>query len=335
MRFGKKTSTMKQTIIIFSIFFLALSLEASELFSQKLPLPMNVDIETVRPLTDLMDKELQKQLEDILFRNPSWRHMIQNKKMTIGLVDLTDPSNALFAAVNGDVMMYAASLPKIAILLTAFHCFENNLIKQTPEVMKDLNLMIRKSDNKAATRMIERVTMERIQEVLTMEQYQFYDKTSGGGLWVGKKYAKTDKRMPEPIKGLSHAATASQVCRFYYQLATGKLISKERSREMLEILINPGIEHKFVKALHKIVPNATIFRKSGTWKTWHSDSVMVWGPEWRRYIAVALIDNKNGEHILRKLIPELETVLKLNANHIKTRQIRLSAFLTSEHLFCC
>ena len=98
--------------------------------------------------------------------------------------------------------------------------------------------------------------------------------------------------MPEPIKGLSHAATASQVCRFYYQLAMGNLVSRERSREMLEILVNPEIDHKFVNTLKKTVPRAILFRKSGTWRTWHADSVLVWGPGWRRYIAVALVDNK-------------------------------------------
>ncbi|MBU1343178.1 MAG: class A beta-lactamase-related serine hydrolase [Proteobacteria bacterium] len=311
---------MKQIITIFLVLFLTLPLEGSDLSKTNPSLPLDVNPKTVLPLIELLDKSLQLKLEDIVFSHPSWRRMIQNKKMTIGIVDLTDPSNVLFARINGNVMMYAASLPKLAILLTAFHCFEHKIIKQTPEIMKDLNLMIRKSDNRAATRMIEKVTMERIQQVLTLKDYEFYDENHGGGLWVGKKYAQTGKRIPDPLKGLSHAATASQVCRFYYQLAMGKLINKERSREMLEILINPGIEHKFVKVLRKIVPEATLFRKSGTWKTWHSDSVLVWGPEWRRYIAVALIDNKNGEDILRKLIPELETVLKLNAISMKTRQ---------------
>ncbi|MBU0969620.1 MAG: class A beta-lactamase-related serine hydrolase [Proteobacteria bacterium] len=315
---------MKKLLLILMVFFLAADLNAKSSIYPSLPL--NKDPRTVRPLKELVDNGLQQQLEEIVLRNPSWRKIIRNKKMTIGLVDLTDPSNALFAEVNGDEMMYAASLPKLAILLTAFHCFEKKLLRQTPEIMEDLNLMIRKSNNPAATRMIERVTMNRIQEVMRMKEYEFYDEASGGGLWVGKEYAKTGKRMPEPFKGLSHAATASQVCRFYYLLAMGNLINKERSREMLEILVNPGIEHKFVKALHQMVPQATIFRKSGTWKTWHSDSVMVWGPEWRRYIAVALVDNQNGEAILRKLIPELEIVLKRNAAHLKTRNLRLTAY---------
>ncbi len=321
---------IKQVLTILAVLFFTTPLQGSPLTETAPSLPLEMDPATVRPLPELVDSAFQQQLEDILFKHPTWRRMIQNKKMTIGLVDLTDPSHALFAMVNGNEMMYAASLPKLAILLTAFHCFEHKIIKQTPEVMQDLNLMIRKSNNQAATRMIERVTMKRIQQILTLKRYGFYDQTCGGGLWVGKKYAQTGKKMPEPLKGLSHAATASQVCRFYYQLATGTLISKERSREMLEILVNPGINHKFVNTLHRIVPRATLFRKSGTWKTWHSDSVLVWGPQWRRYIAVALVDNKNGEKILRKLIPELETVLKQNATQTKRRRGTLAAAVQPE-----
>lgn len=43
--------------------------------------------------------------------------------MSVGLVDLSDLSHILFARVNGGEMMYAVSLPKIAILVAAFHCF--------------------------------------------------------------------------------------------------------------------------------------------------------------------------------------------------------------------
>lgn len=112
------------------------------------------------------------------------------------------------------------------------------------------------------------------------------------------------------MKGLGHAATATQVCRFYYLLTMGNLISREKSGEMLDILFRPGLHHKFVKTLEELSPRAFLFRKSGTWKTWHCDSILVWGPEWRRYIAVALVEDQKGEVILRKLIPELEAVLK-------------------------
>ncbi len=121
--------------------------------------------------------------------------------MAVGLVDLSDPSNVLFARVNGNHMMYAASLPKIAILLAAFHCFEFGLVEQTPRLTHDLHLMIRKSDNRAATRVIERLGMERIQSILTQKPYRFYDKTRGGGLWVGKNTPPRENGFQSQLKG--------------------------------------------------------------------------------------------------------------------------------------
>ena len=47
-------------------------------------------------------------------------HQIAHQHVAVSLVDLTDESNPRYAGVNDEVMMYAASLPKIAILLTGF-----------------------------------------------------------------------------------------------------------------------------------------------------------------------------------------------------------------------
>ncbi|MGD9823254.1 serine hydrolase [Desulfobacter sp.] len=294
-------------------------------WSSDFPLPLALAPQTANPLKNLADKNFQKTLEYTLSQNKTWQKLIREKKMTVGLVDLSDPGHIMFARINGGEMMYAASLPKIAVLLAAFHCFEYDGLEQTPRIMDDLGLMIRKSNNQAATRVIEKITLERIQQILVMPQYGFYDQDHGGGLWVGKKYAKTCCRLPDPLKGLSHAATATQVCRFYYELAMGRLISPERSRQMLEILVDPDIEHKFVKALKNMVPDAKIFRKSGTWKTWHSDSVLVWGPGWRHYIAVALVEDANGEMILQNLLPVLESVLKTNAGKFSVPRLEQAA----------
>ena len=136
-----------------------------------------------------------------------------------------------------------------------------------------------------------------------------YDPNFGGGLWVGKRYAKGGKRYPDPVMGTSHGATVTQVCRFYYLLAMGKLINRERSKEILEILSDPEIYHKFMNTLNRVAPDATVYRKSGSWKNWHSDSAMIWGPIWRRYILVTLIDDPRGEQICRDLIPVIEEML--------------------------
>ena len=179
------------------------------------------------------------------------------------------------------------------------------------DVKADMRLMISKSNNQASTRMIDRVGYDKIEAVMTDKKYEFYDEHKGGGLWVGKRYGSGGDTNREPLKNLSHAATVNQVCRYYYLLANGRLVNENRSKEMLAIMENPELHHKFVNTLDQIAPNARLFRKSGSWRTFHSDSILVWGKEpGRRYIVVALIDDAKGEQIIRDLIKPVEKVLQ-------------------------
>jgi beta-lactamase class A len=191
-----------------------------------------------QPLYQSVDAELQAQLEARLKQNPEWARLISRKKMAIGLVDLSGEIPR-FARVNGDKMMYAASLPKIAILLGAYASFEDGSLEETTAVHKDLGDMIRVSSNAAATRLIDQIGMKKIQSVLKDPQYGFYEEKRGGGLWLGKRYARTGPRVGDPVNNISHGATATQVCRFFYLLSTGRLISPERSEKMPADLADP------------------------------------------------------------------------------------------------
>ncbi len=274
-------------------------------------LPIRIDDSKITSLREVVDTSLQLKLEVALRSNPEWKKLIDQKKMAVGIVDLSDPGKVRFARVNGNHMMYAASLPKIAILLTAMDAIDKGELKETSEVKKDMRLMISKSNNAASTRMIDRVGYEKLEAVMTDPKYDFYDEQTGGGIWVGKRYGGGGNTNREPLKNLSHAATATQVCRFYYLLAYGKLVNEERSKQMLGIMENPELHHKFVNTLDQIAPNARLFRKSGSWKTYHSDSILVWGESAnRRYILVALVDDANGEQIIRSLVKPVEEVLK-------------------------
>ena len=171
--------------------------------------------------------------------------------------------------------------------------------------------MIRSSSNKAAARVSDRLGgLDRVNAILKDSRFKFYDENMGGGLWVGKRYAKKGRRRPDPMNGISHGATATQVARFYYRMATGRLISPRASRRMLEYLVDPGVHHKFVNTLELEAPEATLYRKSGTWRHWHADSVLVWGGNWRRYILVGMVEDPNGEAILRGLVRVAEQALQ-------------------------
>jgi len=270
--------------------------------------PMVVASSDWLPLYDRVDPELQAAMDKRLNSNPEWARLIRDRKMAIGLVDLSG-STPRFARVNGNQMMYAASLPKIAILLGAYVSFDDGSLEETEEIHTDLADMIRVSSNAAATRLIDRVGMKKIQTILQDPKYGFYDEKRGGGLWVGKRYASSGPRVGDPVHNISHGATATQVCRFFYLLAEGRLINAERSAQMLNDLADPHLHHKFVSQVEKRAPGALMFRKSGTWKQWHSDAIMVRGSKWRDYTLVGLVESSSGETVLRQVLPAMEELI--------------------------
>ena len=198
---------------------------------------------------------------------------------------------------------------ELAILLAAYASFEDGSLAETEQHHKDLADMIRVSSNSAATRLIDAIGLQKIQAVLRDPQYGLYDQKRGGGLWVGKRFASSGIRVGDPMHNISHGATATQVCRFFYLLSAGRLVSPERSRQMLGDLVDPHLHHKFVSQIEERAPDAKIYRKSGTWKQWHADAVMVQGTRWRDYILVALVESNNGEAIIRQLLPAMEELI--------------------------
>ena len=225
---------------------------------------------------------------------------VQEKNLAVALVDISVMDEPKVAAVNGDVMLYAASLPKIAILLAAFERIEAGEIPLDDETEELMRRMIQHSSNWAATEMMDRVGKEYIAKVLSSPKYELYDEARNGGLWAGKDYGDAGLWRRDPLHNLSHGATAMQVARFYYLLEKGELVDEEASDEMKGILGESAIDHKFVKALGRIDASAKIFRKSGTWQRWHADSAIV-ERGGRRYIVVALCEDDDGGRWLERI----------------------------------
>jgi beta-lactamase class A len=173
------------------------------------------------------------------------------------------------------LMLYAASLPKIAIVLGVFVEIERGAIKLDSETRNKLIRAIRHSSNRDATALLHKVGFERLAEILQDERYgKLYDPARGGGLWVGKDYGKAPAWRRDPLHNLSHGASAMQAVRFYYGVMNGTIIDTKDLPELEEIFGSPAIKHKFVKGL-KGRKDVEIYRKSGTWRTYHADSAVV------------------------------------------------------------
>jgi beta-lactamase class A len=259
------------------------------------------DVTTSSPpsLWKSFDSSLQRQLDKTLTQL-GLEKAVSNKKLSVALVDITRLNKPRVAAVNGDEMQYAASLPKIAILLGAFVEIEKGEMKLDTDTRESLTRMIRVSSNEDATHMLNRVGKQRLLGILQSRKFDLYDPKVNGGLWVGKEYGRSAAYQRDPLHNLSHGATAMQTARFYYLLETGRLVGPKLTREMKSMLGNPGIHHKFVKGLADY-PDAKIYRKSGSWRQWHADSAIV-EAEGHKYIIVALAEDPNGGAWLSRLI---------------------------------
>lgn len=262
-------------------------------------------------LRDSYDPALQRGLVATLERL-GLRDAVQRRDLAVALVDVTDIDRPRVASVNGDHMMYAASLPKIAILLGAFVQVERGAMRLDSRTRTQLADMIRVSSNEAATAMLRRVGPGNLEAILTSPRYRFYDPLENGGLWVGKEYGPGSAFKRDPLHNLSHGATALQTAKFYYMLEAGRMFRRPGlCAQMKEILGNPGIQHKFVKGLMGR-PDTRIFRKSGTWQDYHSDSAIVEHGRYR-YIVVALAhDRAGGEWLVNMASPLNDLIVPLN-----------------------
>ncbi|TXS96239.1 serine hydrolase [Parahaliea maris] len=244
------------------------------------------------------DPQLQQSLESLV-DELGLTEATERGDLALSLLVLTDDEHPRLAQINGNDMLYAASLPKIAILLGAAVGMDEGWLKPDRSLRQDIQDMIRYSCNDCANRVLEAVGGERLLDVLQSPKYGFYNAEEGGGLWLGKPYNKHPAFHRDPLKGLSHAATTYQVARFYCRLHESELVSPRQDRMMLEALSRPGINHKFVKGLAG-ESGLQLFRKSGTWRTFHADSALVRRGD-EAYVLVALSRDHDGSEWLEQL----------------------------------
>lgn len=242
-----------------------------------------------------------------MLRDPPFNDLVARRRLSVSLIDLSDGTVIRYAGIDDDHMRYAASLPKIAIMLAVFDQIDKGRLAYTPELRRKMERMIRRSSNREASELIKLVGFEAIARTLQDPRYQLYGESRNGGLWVGKDYGGDLGRWKrDPMHAISHGATARQAARFFVMLDRQMLVSPWASAEMKDIFSRPEIKHKFVLGLSS-KPRTRMFRKSGTWREWHSDAALV-ERDGKKYVAVALMESgKKG--VLAKLIVRLDELI--------------------------
>lgn len=254
------------------------------------------------------DPLLQAQLEQ-LDSNLRARFGMTSQQTAVGLLDLRSVRLAMIHPDRGE---YAASVPKISILLALFQLHPEMATHLDAQTRHELGLMIKVSSNEMAAKYSRLLGLTNIQAVLNAQG--FYDPARGGGLWVGKHYGRSEERYGDPLQDHAHAATIRQVLRFYLLLEQGRLVSAPASRTMREIFASPDIPHEVNKFVAGLAGrNVEILRKSGTWQDWRHDSAIVTG-EGRHHILAALTRHPRGDEYLVELARAVDDLLVKNSS---------------------
>jgi beta-lactamase class A len=280
-----------------------------------LGLIMLAAVSTTRPFdgytlgyTTPTDPALQAKIEAIDAKLRE-KYSMTAEQTAVGLLDLKTLRLAMIRPDKGD---YAASVPKIGILLAYFELHPDAANgKLDPTTRHELGLMAKASNNEMASKFSHEMGLKQIQEILNRDG--FYDKDHGGGIWVGKHYGKDKERYGDPVGDNSHAATVRQLLRYFLLLEQDKLVSPAASKTMRDIFASPDIpfdDIKFVKAL-STRPDLSLYRKWGTWEDWHHDCAVVTAPG-RHYILVAMTKHPKGDDYLVDLATAVDDSLQQN-----------------------
>lgn len=249
------------------------------------------------------DAALQAQLETIDARLRT-KLGIAPEQTAVGVLDLTTQRLAL---IRPDAIDYAASVPKIAILLAWFQLTPDWAAKLDAPTRHEFGRMIKVSDNEIAAKYSQQLGLKEIQRVL--EADGFYDAAHGGGLWMGKHYSQAGERYVDPVGEHSHAATVRQLLRYYLLLEQEKLVSPAASKAMRTIFESPDLaplDDRFVKGLAG--RGVQVIRKSGWWEDWSHDTAVVTGGG-RHYIIVALTHHPKGSDYLVEFAAAVDDLL--------------------------
>lgn len=251
-----------------------------------------------------VDRALQADVEQLDTRLRETYGMA-TEQTAVGVLDLR---TMRLAMIHPDRIEYAASVPKVGILLAYFQLHPDAATNLDPVVRHELGLMAKASSNEMAAKYSRAMGLREIQQVLNDQG--FYDAARGGGIWVGKHYGPNSERIGDPVADHSHAATVRQLLRFWLLLEQRRLVSTAASKTMREIFESPGIPHddnKFVKGLAG--RGADIIRKWGTWQDWKHDSAVIRARR-RHYILVGLTKHPRGDEYLVDLARGVDALLQ-------------------------
>ena len=252
---------------------------------------------------------------------------LRTNEIAVTLVNLTDASHPSWASYRGDVLMYPASVVKLFYLVAAHQWMEDGRLEDTPELRRALRDMIVESYNEATHYVVDLLTGTTSGPELTEDSLRawvdqrnavnrYFQSLGFAGINVNKKpwgegpYGRemqAIQRFEPKRNGLTTDATA----RLLASVVTGKAVTAERSRQMLELLRRDVFSpikdpedqtHGFsgIALLKPMREGARLWSKAGWTSETRHDAAYLELPDGRKFVLVVFTTGHANE---RNIIP--------------------------------
>ena len=197
-------------------------------------------------------------------------------------------ANSIKVNINNR-QMQSASLIKLFIMATAYEEIEKGTLNKA-EVIDDIKIMINKSDNDAANRMIDRLGFDKINNYINSHEY-----TS----------TQIHRKMLQGTENGDNYTSVLDVGKLLEEMYRGRCVSENASKEMIEILKSQTLTSKIPAGVPSGVETAN---KTGELSTVENDAAIVY-KDGAPYVVVIMSNEVTNTSEARNNIKEMSTMI--------------------------
>lgn len=197
-------------------------------------------------------------------------------------------SNSIKININNK-QMQSASLIKLFIMATAYEEIEKETLNKS-EVIDDIKIMINRSDNDAANRMIDRLGFDKINNYINSHGYSS---------------TQIHRKMLQGTENGDNYTSVLDVGKLLEEMYRGRCVSESASQEMIEILKSQTLTSKIPAGVPSGVQTAN---KTGELSTVENDAAIVY-KDGAPYVVVIMSNEVSNTAEARNNIKEMSTMI--------------------------
>jgi beta-lactamase class A len=264
---------------------------------------------------------------------------LEEKQLSITLIDLRDPQRPLTASFRGNERIYPASVVKMFFLVAAHRWLEDKKITETPELKRSVKDMIVDSSNEATQYVLDVIThttggYELSPKEMVKWQHardavnRYFTSLGYTNINVNQKTFCEDaygrERVSRGPNGENrNKLTTDATARLMMEIALGKAVTPERSKLMMDLMKreyggkanDPDDQgHGFTGIALKDIKGARLWSKAGWTSTTRHDVAYIELPDGSRFVLATFTTDHANE---REIIPNVARLVMEGLTKVK------------------